>query len=588
MNRPAVSGLLPVLFALAAFPCLGPCLGQEAKPPAAEKPKEPSEEGYPVADTLVVSKCGGCHAKDEKGNLTRISWERTTPEGWQQAIKRMVRLHGVELTPEEARQIVRYLSNRHGLAPEEARPVMYVAERRMIDETVPDESLKEACVICHSAGRPMSWRRSREEWDLLLNMHIGYFPVAEFQGFRRFPRRQNAPPQPPGTDTRHPGDKAVDFLTKSYPLRTPEWSAWLAGMRAGKLAGRWLLTGAQPGPGRVVGEVEIEATAQPDEFVTTTRLTWLKDGRTVTGKGRAIVYTGYAWRGRIEGVDGGTEPGNLKEARQVMMVSRDQSQIEGRWFWGGYDEFGIDVTLRRAGNDPVLFGVDRTALRAGAAGQRVRIHGSNLPSDVKADEIEFGSGITVKRVLADPAPSAGGLAVEVDVAAGAIPGKRDLAVRRHALTGALAVYDKIDYLKVTPEAAMARLGGTTHPKGYQQFEAIACTRGPDNKIQTADDIELGPVEDIHWSIEEFLAVYGDDDKEFVGSLSQGGLFTPAREGPNPQRKFSRNNYGDVWVVATWRPAGGEAARDGKPATGRAHLVVTIPLYVRWDQPEVAQ
>jgi quinohemoprotein amine dehydrogenase len=76
-------------------------------------------------------------------------------------------------------------------------------------------------------------------------------------------------------------------------------------------------------------------------------------------------------------------------------------------------------------------------------------------------------------------------------------------------------------------------------------------------------------------------VYGDDDKEFVGSLSPSGFFTPALEGPNPKRKFGRNNYGDVWVVATYKV-------DGKPLTAKSYLVVAIPLYVRWDQPEVAQ
>ena len=50
-----------------------------------------SEPGIPVTDPLVVAKCSGCHSKDDKGNLTRISWERSSPEGWQQAIKRMVR-----------------------------------------------------------------------------------------------------------------------------------------------------------------------------------------------------------------------------------------------------------------------------------------------------------------------------------------------------------------------------------------------------------------------------------------------------------------------------------------------------------------
>jgi hypothetical protein len=84
------------------------------------------EEGIPVSDPLVISKCSGCHQKDEKGNLSRISWERTTPEGWQAVIRRMVRLNGLTLTPEEGRAIVKSLSSSHGLAPEEAKPVMYM------------------------------------------------------------------------------------------------------------------------------------------------------------------------------------------------------------------------------------------------------------------------------------------------------------------------------------------------------------------------------------------------------------------------------------------------------------------------------
>jgi quinohemoprotein amine dehydrogenase len=146
----------------------------------------------------------------------------------------------------------------------------------------------------------------------------------------------------------------------------------------------------------------------------------------------------------------------------------------------------------------------------------------------------------------------------------------------------VAVYDRIDYLKVTPEAAIARLGGITHPKGLQQFECIAWHNGADGKPNTPDDIQLGAV-DAEWSLEEFLAIYGDDDKDFVGTLSPAGLFTPNVEGPNPKRKFSRNNYGDVWVVATYKGATDKA---GRPLSGKAHLVVTVPLYAKWDTPEV--
>src|SRR5580692_8392050 len=65
-----------------------------------------TEDGIPVTDALTISKCASCHAKDEKGNLSRISWIRTTPEGWEEAIKRMVRLNGLTLEPADAKLIV--------------------------------------------------------------------------------------------------------------------------------------------------------------------------------------------------------------------------------------------------------------------------------------------------------------------------------------------------------------------------------------------------------------------------------------------------------------------------------------------------
>src|SRR5215472_11212330 len=91
-----------------------------------------AEDGIPVTDPLVIAKCSGCHTKDAKGNLLRISWERATPEQWEEALKRMIRLNGVSVTPAEAKSIIKYLSTSHGLAPDEARPVMYLAERRIL------------------------------------------------------------------------------------------------------------------------------------------------------------------------------------------------------------------------------------------------------------------------------------------------------------------------------------------------------------------------------------------------------------------------------------------------------------------------
>ena len=106
------------------------------------------EDGIPVTDPLTREKCGACHTADAKGNLSRISWVRTTPEGWDSAIKRMVRLNGAALAPEEARHIVRYLADTHGLAPEEAKPVQYLVEKRLVDETnIPSVTLGQQAKI---------------------------------------------------------------------------------------------------------------------------------------------------------------------------------------------------------------------------------------------------------------------------------------------------------------------------------------------------------------------------------------------------------------------------------------------------------
>jgi quinohemoprotein amine dehydrogenase len=119
----------------------------------------------------------------------------------------------------------------------------------------------------------------------------------------------------------------------------------------------------------------------------------------------------------------------------------------------------------------------------------------------------------------------------------------------------------------------------------QQFEAIAVANGPDGKPNTKDDIDLGLV-DPTWSIEEYTATYDDDDKDFVGTIDgTTGLFTPNLDGPNPKRKNNANNYGDVWVVASYQPPGTPAA---KALKARAHLLVTVPLYIKWDQPEVGR
>jgi quinohemoprotein amine dehydrogenase len=341
------------------------------------------------------------------------------------------------------------------------------------------------------------------------------------------------------------------------------------------------------GKGKYYGEMTIAPGAAEDEFTTTVKLQPVNGGPAISRSGTSLVYAGYSWRGRSKGTAtvANPAPDDLSsEMREAIWLSPDQSWGEGRWFWGEYQEFGVDVKMQRATTEPLLITTDRSSLKTGTTAQRVRLIGTSFPLQVTADELDFGAGIKVTSVVSHTASL---IVADVDVAATAVPGRRDVAIGRAVLQGALAVYDKVDYIKAVPDTALARLGGDkndAHPKGYQQLEAIAYSKGEDGKLHTSDDIELGPVE-VNWSIEEFSTVFGDDDKEFVGSMSSTGLFTPNLDGPNPQRKFSRNNYGEVWAVAT---AKNEKDKDGKPLVGKSYLVVTVPTYIRWDQPEVTK
>jgi quinohemoprotein amine dehydrogenase len=568
---------LGVLSTAVIFAIVAPVAAQEVGKPAAQ------DAGIPVTNDVVKAKCGGCHKSDDKGRMSRISYRRATPENWERTIKRMVSLNHATFEPADARVILKYLADRQGLAPEEERPIAFEAERRMVDFIyAADKDTADLCQSCHSIARVLSERRTKEEWELLVAMHRGLYPLVDNQpmvpggGFRRTRAPQTEPAadgRPP--DNRHPMDKAIEHLTKALPLETSEWSAWSAAMQPPKLAGRWAIVGTQPGKGPVYGQVTITADpGAPDSFNTETKYTIARSGETVTRSGKSLVYTGYQWRGR------GAAAGATQPWREVLFVERDWKTMWGRWYTGDYDETGIDVRLVRLASDPMVFGTSVAALKTGSTGSSVKIYGANLPTDVKAEEIGAGLGVKVTRVASARADE---ITIDVDVAGNAPIGARDLSVAGSVKPGAIAVYNRVDGLKVAPLSGMARVGGVVFPKQLQQFEAIGYSNGPDGKPDTADDLNLGVVP-VKWSIEEYTATFGDDDAQFVGTLDQNGLFTPNVDGPNPKRSGNRNNIGDVWVVAelTGPDSTGSATQ---PLRARAHLLVTVPVYMAWFESE---
>jgi quinohemoprotein amine dehydrogenase len=360
-------------------------------------------------------------------------------------------------------------------------------------------------------------------------------------------------------------DKAIDHLSSVYPLASTQWSAWSATMRSPRLAGTWALSGYEPGKGPIYGTVTI--SQDPDDsaaFTTTASYVYAESGEKVEHSGQALVYTGYQWRGR-------SNPGTDSQLREVMFVERNQREMSGRWYTGAYDEIGPDVKLQRVGGEAIVSGVFPKAVARGESVE-VRVFGGGLTAGSGAS-LDFGSGVTVVSVSG---PSDGSLRVSLTIAGDAQIGARDLFAFGSLLEGALIVHDGVDRIAVTPEAGMARVGGGGNfPKGYQTYEAIGFDDGPDSESDTDDDLNLGRV-DVSWTVEEYAATFGDDDVQFIGSMRQDGTFVPAIDGPNPERVGSRNNVGDAWVIASHRTADGEELR------ARAHLLVTVPLYMRWE------
>ena len=558
----------------------------QAQSPAATAPPSPAstapDEGIPVQSDLVRSRCGSCHKSDDQKRMSRISYRRATPENWERTIKRMVTLNHATLDPADARTILKYLADHQGLAPEETRPIEFEAERRTAEYVyAADKDTADTCSSCHSMARVLSERRTKEEWELLVAMHRGYYPLVDVQpmnggqGFRRTRPLQTEPgPDGRPPDNRNPMDKALEHLEKAMPLTTPDWSAWSVAMQRPKLAGQWVLVGSAPGKGPVYGQVTIAADpASPDAFTTELRYTVARTGEPVSRKSKALVYTGYQWRGRGAGD---------QTWREVLFIERGWNEMWGRWFTGAYDEIGLDVRLIRQTGSPIVTGTSVTALRSGVNGQAVKIFGARLPASIRPDDIGLGQGVKVSRIV-----SAGPeeISVELDVAQTAPIGARDVSVAGAVKPAALVVYDKIDGIRVVPQAGMARVGGAVFPKQLQQFEAIGLHNGPDGKPDTADDVTLGIV-DVKWSLEEYTATFGDDDVRFVGAIDANGLFTPSLDGPNPKRSGNRNNVGDVWVVAELRS--GDARDTSKPLRARAHLLVTVPLYMAWFEREPPQ
>lgn len=232
-------------------------------------------------------------------------------------------------------------------------------------------------------------------------------------------------------------------------------------------------------------------------------------------------------------------------------------------FEADHDERGLDFIAAQQGSSRLL-AVQPAYVKAGTETD-VTLIGSDLKGTP-----DFGKGVQVVKVLAQTPQR---ITVRVKAAADAQPGVREVAVG--ALKGpSLAVYNRIAEVKVVPQFAVARVGdgGGSTPKVQGRFDAEAWGKGADGTLYR---IGVVPAK---WSVEAFNEqAKEDEDVKFAGTMqADTGIFTPGDAGPNPLRKMSTNNAGNLKVIAAVDDA-------GQPLTGAGQLIVTLQ---RWNNPPI--
>ena len=519
------------------LPLLGLTLGLSALAPHHAAKAQDDE-------ALLNARCGACHETRADGTMSRVHDARKTPEGWDMNIVRMMIVHGVELTAEERRRLVKHLADERGLAPSESEGYRYVLEKTPgVFDSGPDETLTQMCGRCHTYARVALQRRDKAEWLKLVHFHLGQYPTTEYQAL--------------GRDRDWFGiasGEVVDQLAQRYPYSTPAWEAWQA-RGPMDLSGSWRVVGHQPGKGSYDGSMTIAAKGD-DRYSVKTALSFM-DGSSLTREGNAILYNGHEWRASTKGPDG--------RARQVMALAEHGGSMTGRWFEAGNDVIGGTLkAVRMEGAGSQVLAVSPSHIKQGETAQ-VIVSGIAL-----SGPIDLGPGLTATAVASD----ADRMALEVTAAADATLGAHAVRIGEASLPDALMVYDQVARVAVEPSQTIARVGdnGGPIPSVPAQFQAIGYMAGADGEAGTDDDVRIG-VMPASWSadnFDEFAAAL--EDAKFAGTIDQRGLFSPAGAGPNPDRVMSTNNAGNLAVI-------GKVKDGDSEVEGRAQLFVTVQRFV---------
>ena len=475
---------------------------------------------------LVADYCGACHTETDSG-LSRISEQRKSPEGWLMSIVRMQQQRGLDISAEDRRAIVQYLSDTQGLAPSETEGFRYGPEKDPDFVEAVDEPMGSMCTRCHTEARNALQRRTPEEWSTLIDFHVGNYPTTEYQAL--------------GRDRewfRIAKDEIAPLLADRYPLETDAWTEWHAKAKT-PVAGDWIVMSDLPEAGEVYGRLNVTGDASPYQVTGTLRGA---DGTEHAVSGTMNLYTGFEWRATLE-IGGQTY-------RQILAVSEDGTELEGRQFLRATDSLGGRLTGVRADQEGVILGTVPSAVPAGAAS--VQVVGSGLaalaPSAGTAEANAFGAALTVET-----------------------EGNGFVTFASGEAEGQIAHFTSLDGIVVEPAFTMARVGGGSEvvPAAVPaHFKAIGLWSGPDGETGTEDDLRIGRI-DAEWTVSNLHEHAAKmEDTKYAGSIDAGGIFTPGIAGPNPERPFSTNNAGELTVTA-----------NALGKSGDATLIVTVQRFI---------
>lgn len=494
-------------------------------------------------ESIIKDRCLICHTEtgDQAAPFSRISQQRKTPEGWLMTISRMQQQRGLVISPEEKRDLVKYLADHQGLAPSETQNLRYVLEKtpNVVESFEP--LIQDTCVRCHSGARIALQRRTEDEWKWLVHFHMGQQPTAELHA---------------GARDRAWFDIALNqvapYLGQKFNFNTEAWQQWQAVTKQ-PLSGRWAVHGFLPEKGNFDATMRVTMPSK-DHYQISLEGTYA-DGSPITGQGEAVVYTGYEWRGTLT-VDG-------VKMRQVFAASADGQRLEGRMYPKEDDVMGGEI---KAVKNNTITAITPSYIKQGEQAV-LTVSGHQL-----SGKVDLGAGLKLLEVVSK---NDNHWVLKVQASPKASVGIRQIKIGNAQASEGLAVYDQLARIEITPTDSIARVGGGGGkiPKQKSVYRAVGYAAGADGKVGTLDDLRLGYMA-ANWSLKPFdeIAVH-DNDLQYAGKIDQRGIFTPGDAGPNPARKMSTNNVGNLAVVGT-------VQADGQTLTAETHLLVTVQKFVR--------